>query len=194
MANIFSKDVFTRAPVYVRRQVNLEAITATTAPIQFVDNNVYHTSAARVGELCRVTTSLHNTESNGSLASKVDAVLPELFSSSRGLEKGGNETVEIIIATGTTEFTFGLIGLLGNDSSVLLTGTVGAAIVTTKLPAALLRQNAFKQHADLMRAVYMLLFVLLGRNLAPLKSGDEKRFIWLQKRLISTTYESTGKG
>jgi len=127
--------------------------TLVTKPIEVVDNNSNHTPTS-LGETYRITPNTHNKESCNSLTSKVDRVVPNLIDPTRGLEEGVAYSTEVVTSSGVQEFTF---GIKNDNGHYFLTGTAADQSITTPLPRSLLKENAYGEYADTIRAVYILM-------------------------------------
>ena len=164
-----------------KKRVDLTSITLTTRPIELVDSHNYTPTSRWQNYL--VLTEACEKESYNTLTKKVDKIVPNPFDPKYGLEEDANRTVDVVTSSGTNEFTFGIVR---NNGRLCLTGAVGDVSICVPLPRTLLKRNkAYKEQADMVRAIYMLLFRCL--NIEFVRTTEkESGFIKLIKSLYGT--------
>ena len=155
-------------------------LTLTTGSVAIVDNDSDQTPVPFRG-IYRTTTEAHKKESFDKLNTlKVNQVLPNLFDPKEGLIEGITYKAEVATPNGNSEFTFS-IKQEGNIFS--LTGVSENQSISVPLPRKLLKPNkCFNEKADLMRAVYMLMFRCCGISFQP-GTTEERGFKKLRKSL-----------
>ncbi len=157
-------------------------LTSATGPVAIVDNNSDQTPTSSQG-IYRTTTDAHKKESFDKLDTltlKVNQVLPNLFNPKEGLIEGITYKAEVATPNGTSEFTF---SKKQEGNIVSLTGASTDQSISVPLPRKLLKPNKFfSEQADLMRAVYMLMFRCLNITFQP-ATIEEKGFKKIMKKL-----------
>lgn len=137
------------------KEKNRINFTSVTGAIEVVDNNSNHTpTGTPTGATFRITPEAINKESNNSLASKVDQVVPNL------LDLGDSDklTIEVVTSSGTSEITVGIKQKKGKYH--IFCGTADSTI-SVPLPRRLEKRNKFGEYGNLQRAFYILIVCYL---------------------------------
>lgn len=150
--------------------------TLVTGAIEVVDNNSNHTpTGTPTGVIFRITPEAINKESNNSLTSKVDQVVPNLLD----LEDSDKSTIEVVTSSGTHDITVGIEQK--NGKYHIFCGTTDSTIYVP-LPRRLEKRNKFDEYGDLQRAFYMLIVCYLKFPFQP-GTIEERGFKKLKKLL-----------